>query len=194
MKPTLNFYHLQYIYYNVPFYGDEGIFMWSFFSLLLLFLLWFVFQFCFKMIREVTGICKCGTLTYTCIFLRQVCRNANSPRLSGSLPDSTPISRSVLYFGIYPIFSQNSNFLWLIVWFLGHFGTYSITNKDYFGITIIKAICVYVFLQTVTMPDFRSSEVCISELRAFLQFSEIQLESKYSICCFLQGWNWPYER
>ena len=33
----------------------------------------------------------------------------------------------------------------------------------------------YVFYQTVTMPDFRSSEVGISELRAFLQSSEIQL-------------------
>ena len=138
MKPT--FYHLQYIYNNVPFYGDKGIFMWSFFSLLLLFLLWFVFQFCFKMIREVTGICKCGTLTYTCIFVRQVCRYANSPRLSGSLPDSTPIQFRFNLPVCALIFSQNSNFLSLIVWFLGHYGTYFITNKDYFGITwIIKA-------------------------------------------------------
>ena len=45
----------------------------------------------------------------------------------------------------------------------------------------------YVFYQTVTMPDFRSSEVGISEVRAFLQFSEIQLVSMYSICCFLLG-------
>ena len=48
-------------------------------------------------------------------------------------------------------------------------------------------ISQYVFYQTVTMPDFRSSEVGISELRAFLQFSEIQLVSKYSICFFLLG-------
>ena len=55
MKPT--FYHLQYIYNTMYHFMVTKEFLCDhFFSLLLLFLLWFVFQFCFKMIREVTGI------------------------------------------------------------------------------------------------------------------------------------------